>query len=227
MRFLSVLAITASLLHHVVLSDAFLHSNDASISTTTKYGSKRIHMASSRRSEDQLIEELLIASRKAGPVGSLATEEEREKVNNIAQELSKVGKGERNPAKVPLRGTHDLVYSAAPGGSSGRLVGPISGKVTQEFLDDDITFINSVKLGPLEICLQAEKEVKNNKQNTVFFRKSIVKLLGNTIVEKDIKGNGIWNYLYMGKIRDSNGNLKLLRVMETPSLFVIEQPIQE
>ena len=174
--------------------------------------------------EDQLVKELLELSRKVGPVGSLASETQRAQVNELAQELAKI-KGDPKPAKARLRGIHDLVYSAAPGGSSGRLFGTFYGKVTQQFLEDDKTFINSVKVGPLEISLQAERSVKNDKINVVKFFKSRVKLFGNTLVEKDISGGGTWKYLYLGKMTDSKGKTRLVRVMETPSLFVIEQPI--
>jgi PAP_fibrillin len=171
-----------------------------------------------------VVEELLSYARKVGPIGSLATEEEREKVKQLTHNLTN-RKGIRSPARTRLRGTHDLVYSAAPGGSSGRLFGPVYGKVTQEFLEDDKTFINAVKIGPLEISLQAEKFVKDDKTNIVKFRKSIVKVLGKTVVEKEITGGGVWKYLFMGEVRDEKGRKTLLRVMETPSLFIIEQPL--
>jgi PAP_fibrillin len=175
---------------------------------------------------EPIVEELLSYARKVGPVGSLAAEKEREKVKQLAQKLTNQ-KGIRRPAKTPLRGTHDLVYSAAPGGSSGRLFGPFYGKVTQEFLDDDQTFVNTVKIGPVEISLQAEKFVKDDKTNIVKFRKSVVKVLGRTVVEKEISGGGLWKYLFMGEVQDEKGRKTLLRVMETPSLFIIEQPLAD
>lgn len=184
-------------------------------------------VTTTRTQNDQTVEELLTLARKIGPVGSLASEESRAELNAIAQKLTKV-RGDPNPAKASLRGIHDLVYSAAPGGSSGRLFGPVYGKVTQEFLDDDKTFLNSVKIGPVEISLQAEKITKDKKTNVVKFLTSQVKIFGKTVVEKDISGGGgAWKYLYMGNYRDASGKLKLLRVMETPSLFIIEQPISE
>ena len=177
-------------------------------------------------SNDQAVEDLLSVARKVGPVGSLASEEERGQVMELAKSLLSV-KGDSSPAKAPLRGVHDLVYSAAPGGSSGRLFGPVYGKVTQEFLDDNETFINAVKIGPIEISLQAQRIVKDDRTNVVKFRKSRVKVFGNTVVEKDISGGGTWKYLYMGKVKGEDGKLRLVRVMETPSLFVIEQPLEE
>jgi hypothetical protein len=100
--------------------------------------------------------------------------------------------------------------------------------VTQTFWDDDETYINTVQAGPLEISFRAEKKTKDDWTNVVFFRRSTFKLFGQTIVEKDInlKG-GQWKYLFSGKVRDSDGLTKIIRVMETPSLFVLEQPVPE
>lgn len=185
---------------------------------------KRKIMTSMKANSDQLAQGLLSYARKVGPVGSLASESERKDVEELAKKLARV-KGDPRPSKAPLRGTHNLVYSAAPGGSSGRLIGPLYGKVTQEFLGDDKTFINAVRVGPLEISLEADRIVKDDKTNVVKFRKSRIKLFGNTIVEKEVSGGGTWKYLFMGEVKDNDGKPRLLRVMETPSLFVIEQPL--
>lgn len=217
-RVLFLAAFAAVQVHGFVFS-----TNDQIFKRQTQQEASTL-LAATATSQDQIVEELLAYSRKVGPVGSLATEEEQAKVVELAKQLAKV-KGKPSPSKEPLRGVHNLVYSAAPGGSSGRLFGPVYGKVTQEFLDDNVTFINSVKIGPIEIALQAERFVKNDNTNMVKFRKSIIKVFGNTVVDKDIKGGGDWKYLFMGEVKDKNGNPRLLRVMETPSLFVIEQPL--
>jgi hypothetical protein len=65
----------------------------------------------------------------------------------LAQKLIDVS--DSKPARRKLEGVHTLCYSASPGGSSGRLVGPFYGKVKQTFLEDGDTFINSVEWGPL------------------------------------------------------------------------------
>jgi hypothetical protein len=130
--------------------------------------------------------------------------------------------------RYPLRGIFNLVYSANPGPPSGRLVGPFYGNVTQTFWDDNKTYINTVQAGPLEISVRAEKKIKDDWTNVVSFRRSTLKLFGQTIVENDINlEGGYWNYLFLGKVRDSDGLTKIIRVMETPSLFVLEQPVPE
>jgi hypothetical protein len=175
---------------------------------------------------DELLHEVLSLSRAIGPVGVLSPEEDRTKLLELARQLPEYSDTE--PARYPLRGVFNLVYSANPGPPSGRLVGPFYGKVTQTFWDDNETYINTVQAGPLEISFRAEKKTKDDWTNVVFFRRSTFKLFGQTIVEKDInlKG-GQWKYLFSGKVRDSDGLTKIIRVMETPSLFVLEQPVPE
>lgn len=129
------------------------------------------------------------------------------------------------PARRKLKGVHTLCYSAAPGASSGRLVGPFYGKVKQTFLEDGNTFINSVEWGPFKISLRANCKTKDDTTNIVTFQETSVQLFGQTLLKKELKGGGSWNYLFMGEVQDTDGTCKLVRVMETPSLFVIEQPV--
>jgi len=35
----------------------------------------------------------------------------------------------------------------------------------------------------------------------------------------------IWKVKFVGKVEDENGNEKLVRIMETPALFVLEQDL--
>jgi hypothetical protein len=130
------------------------------------------------------------------------------------------------PARRKLKGVHTLCYSASPGASSGRLFGPFYGKVKQTFLDDD-TFINSVEWGPLKISLRANCKPKDDTTNIVTFQETSIQLFGQTLLTKELKGSGTWKYLFMGEVEDTTdgGTCKLIRVMETPSLFVIEQPL--
>jgi len=178
---------------------------------------------SGRPSRDEYVQEVLELARKIGPIGADASEEDQKGLLDLCRDLEQYS--DPNPSRQPLRGVHNLVYSAAKGGSSGKLVGPISGRVTQNFFRDGVTFVNAVQIGPIEISLEATKEIKTQKINTVRFRLSRVKLFGQTIVEKEIGGGGTWKYLFIGNIVDRDGKEKLVRVMETPSLFVIEQPV--
>ena len=171
-----------------------------------------------------LMQDLLSAARNVGQVGSLASEQDQEMLVSLAQKLKNAS--DPKPARRKLAGVHALVYSASPGGSSGRLVGSIYGKVQQTFLDnDDGTFINSVELGPLKIALRATCSVKNDTTNIVKFQETTVSLFGQTVIQKEVRGGGTWNYIFMGQVEDTDGTQKLIRVMETPSLFILEQAL--
>lgn len=165
---------------------------------------------------DESVRTLIRECRKLGQVGSIKSEQEREKLVDLATELKKYSI--KNPARYPLSGIHDLVYSAAPGGSSGK-VGPFVGKVTQEFVDES-TFINAVELGPVKIALRAQREVKSNDKIKVTFTQTTISLFGQTVKQIDASGGGVWKVLFCGEVDG-----KLVRVMETPSLFVIEKPL--
>lgn len=176
----------------------------------------------SKTDRDELVQEVLAMSRKIGPVGSFASKEDQNKLEELAKTLESLS--DKNPTQRPLRGIHAMVYSAAPGGSSGRLVGPFYGRVTQEFVNDE-TFINAVQFGPLEISLRATRAAKSGRRNSVKFLESTVRLFGQTLVQKEISGGGVWDYIFIGEVTDKDGSSKLIRIMKTPSLFVLEQPL--
>ena len=162
---------------------------------------------------------------EAGQIGSKAPETIQADIAALANELSdrQCESSTRIPTDVTLTGVHNLLYSMSPGGSSGA-IGPVFvGKVTQEFLDD-VKFINVVQFGPLKIELHAVREVVDNTRIRVTFQETVVKILDLEVTRKETKGAGVWKQLYVGEVcRD--GDRRLLRVMETPSLFVIQQSL--
>jgi len=162
------------------------------------------------------VRELIVECRKVGQVGSLASKEKQENLVSLAKPLEQYSV--KNPAKYPLSGIHDLIYSAAPGGSSGK-VGPFVGKVTQNFIDEE-TFINAVEFGPLKIALRANREVKSDKVIKVTFEETTISAFGQKVKQFETSGGGSWKYIFCGEVDG-----KLVRVMETPSLFVLEQPL--
>ena len=97
------------------------------------------------------VQDLLEAAKEVGQVGSLASEEDQQRMERLAAKTFAFS--EPRPAKYPLEGEHRLVYSAAKGASSGRVFGEVVGKVSQLFQDQDI-FYNRVNFGPLQIALQ-------------------------------------------------------------------------
>ena len=180
-----------------------------------------------QRERTVLVQELLEEASKVGQVGSLATEEERARLVSLAEQLTSYS--DRNPAMVPLNGIHQLVYSAAPGASSGRISGgggkiSIVGTVSQKFETDTI-FYNRVTFGPLMIALQAKREIKNASTIKVSFLETSFSLFGKTFATKQAGGGGVWKVKFVGKIEDKDGKEKLVRIMETPSLFILQQPL--
>ena len=172
---------------------------------------------------DEKIQDLLQLVSQVGQVGSLASEEEREQLEALAKTATPLSESKR-PAKFPLQGEHKLLYSAAPGASSGRVFGNVVGKVSQFFQDEEI-FFNRVDFGPLRIALKARREVKNDSTIKVEFLQTTISIFGNTIKEGQVGGGGVWKVKFVGKVKDQKGNEKLIRIMETPSLFILEQPL--
>jgi hypothetical protein len=177
----------------------------------------------SQQKRDEQIFQFLQQAKDFGQVGSLRTQEERDSLLSLAKDVI-APLTDRKPARVPLTGIHQLIYSAAPGGSSGK-IGPFVGSVTQEFVNDT-TFINAVRLGPLQIALRAERQVTSDTTIKVTFRETTVTLFGQEVTRKTIENSGgVWKYLFCGMVTMDNGKQKLIRIMETPSLFVLEQEI--
>eukprot|EP00523_Entomoneis_sp_CCMP467_P003937 CAMPEP_0168744074 /NCGR_PEP_ID=MMETSP0724-20121128/13903_1 /TAXON_ID=265536 /ORGANISM="Amphiprora sp., Strain CCMP467" /LENGTH=240 /DNA_ID=CAMNT_0008791721 /DNA_START=74 /DNA_END=796 /DNA_ORIENTATION=+ len=190
--------------------------------------------------QQQQLKEFLQRARQLGPIGAVRSPEEQAELLQLAQDLATTtttGSGsDPEPARIPLTGVHNLIYSTAPGGSSGKIfqIGTITiaGQVQQTFVDD-VTFINSVQLGPLRLSLRAEREVRNDTDIQVIFRETTVSLLGKVLLTKPLENNqsGVWRYLHASVIDDDDdengGRKKLIRVMTTPSLFVLEHTLSE
>ena len=189
----------------------------------SKDGTTQLEEQQKQEDRDAMMQNFLVQARKLGPVGIDRTEEERLELLTNARAIAKFS--DPSPAQYPLSGVHSMVYSAAPGSSSGKLFGPVNGKVLQEYVDD-VTFINSVELGPLKIALHAERTVMDDSQIKVTFKETSISLFGSIVANKKFENNrgGVWKYLFIGEVMDpAQGQRKLVRVMETPSLFILEQ----
>jgi hypothetical protein len=154
-------------------------------------------------------------------VGSLASEDDRLKIENAVKEV--VPFSDDKPGRYPLVGVHNLLYSESKGASSGR-IGPLVGQVSQLFEDDEI-FYNRVSFGPLQIALRAKREIKNDFTIKVSFLETTVSLFGQTVKKSQVGGGGVWKVKFIGKVQDENGKEMLVRIMDTPSLFIIVQDL--
>lgn len=181
-------------------------------------------------SRDSLANQLITRCKQLGQVGSKLSEEDRESIDDIANMLSAFS--DSSPARFDLRGNHDLVYSASPGGSSGA-IGPFVGKVTQSFLDEE-EFINRVELlnGAFKVELNAGRKILDDTRIRVMFKQTSVYLFGNEVARKDVKGQGVWSCDFAGIVNlpkengfDGETEEVFLRVLKTPSTFVIVQKL--
>ena len=197
----------------------------------------------------RLAANLIETCRNYGQVGSLLSEQQRSEIESLAgrrEDFIQLVSTSRIlvsrlthllpdalspfsddcPARKALTGQHELVYSASPSASSGKL-GPFTGDVTQSFLDDS-RFINRVELfgGLAKVELNAERKVVDDTRIKVFFKRTDFFLFGKEVKSGEVKGAGVWDYKFSG-IVEVNGERLLLRVMDTPSLFVIIQREEE
>ena len=160
---------------------------------------------------------LLDAISEAGVVGCDATRSSRRRWSDLHQSL--LALATMALAKVPLSGTYELLYSMSKGGSSGK-VGPLVGKVTQIIVMTG--FINQVELfgGALTIQLHAKREVIDDDRIRVSFVETVFMLFGIELKRSPAKGQGVWEQVYVERGLDGSAQL---RVMRTPSLFVLRQ----
>ena len=169
--------------------------------------------------ESPTLAPLIQAATASGPVAVDASDEAQAAVESAAVALR--GQGAAAPADIPLRGTYSLLYSAAKGGSNGKL-GPLTGTV-QQIIVDETSFINQVDFfgGALCVQLHAERERLDEERIRVNFKETSFRLLGNELVRKPTNGSGVWvnEFVQQGDDGESAG----FRVMRTPSLFVLQQ----
>ena len=161
----------------------------------------------------------IAALRDSGPVGILSTEEQQADIEKLACELD--GKGDDDAqANVPLKGTYDLLYSMAKGGSNGK-VGPFIGAVTQIIVDEQ-NFINQVSLfgGAVVVQLYAQRDIIADNKIKVEFVETVFNIFGKEVKRQPTTGKGVWEQLYVERAADGSA---ALRVMRTPSLFVLQQ----
>ena len=137
------------------------------------------------------------------------------------ERFRKDGRAPNRQCVLSIHSPDDLLYSMSKGGSNGK-VGPFVGKVSQIILDNK-AFINQVQLfgGALTVQLHAEREVLDDSRIRVTFRETVFKIFGREVTRKPTKGQGEWEMLYV-EAAGPEGSASL-RVMNTPSLFVLRQ----
>ncbi|VEU41621.1 unnamed protein product [Pseudo-nitzschia multistriata] len=190
--------------------------------TSTGFQSQLASSSVSVEDRNEKLSKVLSTAENIGQVGYLASEEDQLLMEEVAKEAIPFSLDK--PGRFQLKGEHQLVYSAAEGASSGRVFGNVVGKVSQLFEDDE-TFYNRVRFGPLEISLRAKREIKNDSTIKVTFLETSFNLFGKTLKKGEVSGGGVWKVKFVGEVEDEKGGKKLVRIMETPSLFILEQDL--
>lgn len=87
-----------------------------------------------------------------------------------------------------------------------------------------VRYINRVELfgGLVKIELYADRKALSESKVRVKFNETAFYLLGNEVKRGEAKGSGVWEYIFSGFVT-VDGERILLRVMKTPSTFVIAQ----
>lgn len=198
----------------------------------SKASSSRLHSLASEvvadiasKTTEDVIQELLVNARRLGPFGCYASASDQEYIRALARQLKERGVGSATPAREVLSGPFSLVYSDSTGASSGKL-GFLQGNVIQEFISED-RYINRLSLwdGLVELALLADLKVTTDYLDTVKFLNITWKAFGRDLYDSSITGGGVWDYLFLGPVRNEQGEPILLRVLLAPSLFILEQPL--
>ena len=91
---------------------------------------------------------------------------------------------------------------------------------------DEKNFINQVSLfgGAVIVQLNAQREVIDDNKIKVEFVETVFKIFGKEVKRQPTKGKGVWEQVYVERGQDGSA---ALRVMRTPSLFILRQRSDE
>lgn len=201
-------AATVPVGHHFGRFHAKLQSTQESVSTE----------------RNRLATELLTAAKEVGQVGKLASVEDRHRIDQLALRLKPYS--DPKPARTTFTGTHSLVYSGSDSGPTSGLVGPFVGKVTQYFCNETV-YQNRVQFGPLQVSIFGEREPLSDSDIQVRFYRTQVHAWGKRLVDRNVDlwhAPGLWEHIFVGKV-EVEGETWLLRVMNTPKLFILRQRV--
>ena len=173
--------------------------------------------------DNQAVLDLVNKARLLGPVANDRTDFEKEQILQQARTLANnatITSSSSAPTHVDLTGVHERLYSTSPGKRRGR--------IRQRFLN--ATFLeNSVQFGPVSMVATATLTPTSLDTSTIEFHSLSYRILGLDVPwgRKSLQGSeGTWKFLFVGNFVDPlDGKLKRLRVMETPSLFMLLQEL--
>ncbi|CAB9514742.1 expressed unknown protein [Seminavis robusta] len=192
--------------------------------TTRKQSLVDNQLKDSVTERNRLATELLTAARQVGQVGKRAPLEERQKLDQLALQLQPFS--DPQPARIPFTGTHSLVYSGSDSGPTSGLIGPFVGKVTQVFHNETV-YQNRVRFGPLQVSIFGRRQPLSDTEIQVGFYRTQIHMWDKLLVDRHVdlwRNPGSWQHIFVGQV-EVDGESLLLRVMNTPKLFILQQPI--
>jgi hypothetical protein len=157
--------------------------------------------------------QVIAEARRLGPGANDRTHDEKEAFWSQAKSLRSLSKPK--PARIDFTGVHERLYSVSPGKKRGSI---------RQVFRDSSTLVNSVRLGPLGVSVTAMVKPIDDWTSEIRFQRMTYKLFGIPLYCKRVDSAapaGTWKYLSVGEFVDNDGKRKLLRVMETPSLFLL------
>jgi len=181
---------------------------------------------------NELIQSLLELTRHETDGTRLPTSQ-RESINDIVQRLEDFSGDDDEDGvdytSIPLEGEHRTVYIDSE--RTPQYVGPFKGTTTQYFIDEEM-FQNRLTLGPFQIALSAKRVGMDGRRLKIKFISTGVNLFGKELVKKELKAQGVWKMVFVGEVNDQTriddggkGKKILLRVMRTPSLYILAKDL--
>ncbi len=137
--------------------------------------------------------------------GNKCSEEQRNLIEEKAQELAKINPLSKIASAKEIDGAWTLLYTTNGGSSSGKL-GPFVGNVIQDINVSSKSYDNIVALGNgvVEGRLTATWNTLDSNVWEVVFQDLVFKVLGVKVIEKELKAKGIWRMTYLDE------NLRIL-----------------
>ena len=216
----NTLLLMAAIFHLLLLSGAFSFALVAPVK-------EKATMLAAASNEDCIDDErnaailaLVDQARQLGPVANDHPENVKAEFHRRAKELQPLS--DTSPAAIDLTGVHERIYSISPGKKYGHI---------QQIFVNATSFVNSVKFlgGIVQTSVDAYYKAQDDVMGMVIFDNQLYfRLFGLTVYRKELPRGGEfpWKVLFVGNFVDHDGKQKRLRIMETPSLFVLLQNLE-
>lgn len=160
--------------------------------------------------------------------GTKLPDSQREIINSLVKSLEEITSVDTSldMTSTSLEGEHRLIYIDSE--RTPQYIGPFKGTTTQYFVNEE-EFQNRLTLGPVRIALTALRKRMDEYRMKVKFQSFGVSVFGIDVVNKPLKQQGVWKMVFVGEVdvdldgdsTQSDKKRTLLRVMRTPSLYIL------